>query len=285
VTLARGVELLRQARHDGRAVAAMTVYSLEWMRGICDAAEALSAPVILQAGSAGFASVGWQGLATASLAVAKAASVAVGVHLDHSRDLEEVRQCVSLGYSSVMFDAADLEFAENVARTKAVVLVAHANDVWVEGELGFVAGDESVSNEVTAASLTTPDKAEEYVARTGIDALAVSIGNVHGMASTAVRLDFERLRAVRAVVDVPLVLHGTSGLDDRDLAEAVRLGIAKVNINTELRRAYLEAVRAAVVTAGDDVRRLQAEAVAAIAVAASRRLKVLESGYRRGDVV
>ncbi len=136
-----------------------------------------------------------------------------------------------------MFDGSSLPIDENVRATRQVVEAAHARGAWVEAELAGIAGDEDASGEATAGAMTDPAVAADFVARTRVDALAVAIGNVHGIPSAPVTLDLERLAAIADAVAVPLVLHGASGLDDGQVLAAIELGIAKINVNTELRRA------------------------------------------------
>lgn len=182
--------------------------------------------------------------ATLALTAAEESETEVGVHLDHCRDLEELRWCVEAGYSSVMYDGSGDPYEANVARTAEAVRIAHDHGVWVEGELGALAGDEDVTTGAGSGApdtMTDPEQAADFVARTGVDALAVAVGNVHGFAPDA-HLHLERLAALRDAVPVPLVLHGASGLPDTEVREAIGRGVAKVNVNAELRRAYLHAV-------------------------------------------
>ena len=151
--------------------------------------------------------------------------------------------CLALGYSSVMIDGSHLPFEENVAVTKRVVERAHDAGVWVEAELGALGGDEDASGEAEAGAMTDPEQAAEFAERTGVDALAVAVGNVHGYTPVPVRLDLERLRAIDEVCPAPLVLHGASGLPEEDLLGAIAAGVVKVNVNAELRRAHLARAR------------------------------------------
>jgi ketose-bisphosphate aldolase len=144
-----------------------------------------------------------------------------------------------------MIDASHLPFDENVEITRDVVARAHAAGAWVEAELVGTAGEEDVSTNARAEVMTDPEMARDFVAATAIDALAVSVGNVHGFTSTEPSIDYARLERIRELTNVPLVLHGASGLADATLRACVSRGVAKVNINTELRRAYLEAFAAA----------------------------------------
>jgi ketose-bisphosphate aldolase len=266
--LATGTDILRR----GRAVAAITTYTLESTVAIVRAAERRQRPVLLSAGVSSYGAVGREPLAAAALAAARAAAVPVGVHLDHCRDPAEIDACLALGYTSVMIDGSHLPFEENVALTRAVVARAHAAGAWVEAELGALTGDEDRSGEAAAGEMTDPEQAAELAERTGVDALAVAVGNVHGFTPEPVRLDLARLRAIAAVCSAPLVLHGASGLPEADLRGAVEAGVVKVNVNAELRRAHIQALEADV---GDDVRALQQRAIEAMTRVAEEKIALL----------
>jgi ketose-bisphosphate aldolase len=270
--LARGPDILLDARAEGRAVPAFTTYTLESTRAICEAAERAGLPVILSAGSSSFRGSSRAMLAAAAVAAAAEASVPVGVHLDHSTDLDEIRACLGLGYTSVMVDGSHLPFEANVALTRTVVAAAHAAGVWVEAELGGVAGDEDASTGAVPGELTDPDLAAEFVELTGVDALAAAVGTVHGLTTEPVQVDLVRVRAISTLTNIPFVLHGASGLADAELTNAVAAGVTKVNVNAELRRAYLGALD---LTGGDDIPQLQGQLVAAMAAVATEKLALL----------
>jgi tagatose 1,6-diphosphate aldolase GatY/KbaY len=277
--LDHGTAVLRDAHAEGWAIGAFSVYNLEGAQAVCAAAELEQAPVILQAGSNAFAYAGLRALAGLALGAAADSRARVGVHLDHARELAEIRACLELGYSSVMVDGSALPFEDNVRLTRTVVEAAHAAGAWVEGELAGIAGDEdrSADTAIGVGALTDPAAAEAFVARTGVDALAVAIGNVHGITATPVTLDFDRLAAIGDRLDVPLVLHGASGLPDAQLAQAVALGVAKVNLNTELRRALKHALLAlgAAPPDGDSMAELLAPARDAITDVARQKIRAL----------
>jgi tagatose 1,6-diphosphate aldolase GatY/KbaY len=237
MTLNLSIEVLDQARSDGRAIAAFSVYNLEQTQAICAAGEAERQPVLLQAGASAFAYAGREPLAALAIACARSAKPPIGVHLDHAQQLDVVAYCLDAGYTSVMFDGSALPLRENIKRTREVVELARQAGAWVEGELAGIAGDEDRSTDVAASGLTDPDEAELFVSETGVAALAVAIGNVHGVPQTPVHLDLERLRQIAARVEIPLVLHGASGLPNQEVRSAIALGVAKVNVNTELRLA------------------------------------------------
>jgi tagatose 1,6-diphosphate aldolase GatY/KbaY len=268
------IAVLREARGARRAIIGFSIYNLEQGMGVVRAAAALGSPVLLQAGSSAFAYAGREPLARLALGLADAAETPVGVHLDHSTDPDEIAACLRLGYGSVMFDGSHLPFTENLARTREVVEAAHAAGAWVEGELAGIGGDEDESSTAPGGGFTDPDEAATFVAETGVDALAVAIGNVHGMGGGPVELDLELLARIAEAVDVPLVLHGASGLPEDEVRRAIELGVAKLNVNTELRRA----LRAATVEvgahppAGDGVPALMSPLVDGVQAAAAEKL-------------
>ncbi|MDF3144008.1 MULTISPECIES: class II fructose-bisphosphate aldolase [unclassified Streptomyces] len=270
-----GLKALTTAYETGRALPGFVAYNLETVQGIVAAAEANPAhPVVLQAGSSPFKHAGREPLMRLALDAAADSHAALGVHLDHSRDLDEITACLKAGYTSVMVDGSHLPFAENIALTREAVRRARDHGAWVEAELGALAGDEDVSTDADAATaaMTDPAQAAEFVTETGVDALAVAVGNVHGFTATPVRLDLDRLSAIHLAVPVPLVLHGASGLPEHQLLGALTRGVAKINVNAELRRAYLQAVSAELPTAlpGSDVVSLWSAGRNAVAAAASR---------------
>jgi ketose-bisphosphate aldolase len=209
--------------------------------------------------------------------------VPVCLHLDHASELEPIRECIEAGFPSVMIDASRCDFEENIRRTRAVVEIAHARGVSVEGELGAVGsvGDAAVEG-AREASLTDPEQAAEFVRRTGVDALAVAIGNAHGIYTQRPELDFDRLRAVREVTEVPLVLHGGSGTPPQQLQQAIAIGVSKVNVASELSRAYMGAIQQRLAASGGTVWYSQAlaEAKAAVAQVVGRWMRELGSAGR-----
>jgi fructose-bisphosphate aldolase class II/tagatose 1,6-diphosphate aldolase GatY/KbaY len=273
--LARGTGIIKEFRARGQALAAMTTYTLESTAAICRAAERARTPVIIQAGSGSFAAVGLELLAVSALSAARRSPIAIGVHLDHSARPDEIRACIELGYTSVMVDGSHLPYDDNVALTLSVVEEAHAVGVWVEAELGAIAGDEDASVDADVTGETDPAQAADFAQRTGVDALAVAVGNVHGITDRPVHLDMSRLRAIAALTGLPLVLHGASGTGDGDLLEAVAAGVAKVNFNTEIRRAHVKALAQGLAVDGDDIRRIQQRSIDAMAAVAYEKIMLL----------
>ena len=246
MTLSTTGRLLADASADKRAVAAFNVITLEHAEGIVAGAEQAGRPVILQISENAVKFHGGRVLpiALASRAVAEAAGVPVSLHLDHVEDEELLRQAADAGFSSVMFDASHSSYAENVQLTRHAADWAHANGLLIEAELGQVGGKDGVHlGAHEPGARTDPDEAAEYVAATGVDALAVAVGSSHAMTERTAGLDFELIERLRDAVPVPLVLHGSSGVPDETLTQGVRSGIVKVNIGTALNIAYTGAVR------------------------------------------
>lgn len=228
-------------RQSPAGVGAFNVILLEHATAIVAGAEAAGAPVVLQISEN---CVRYHGalepVALACLAVARRASVPVAVHLDHATRRELVEEAVELGLGSVMFDASALPDEENVAATAEVAAWCHGRGVWVEAELGEVGGKDGVH---APGARTDPGAAAGYVARTGVDALAVAVGTSHAMTTKEAVLDLALVAELRAALPVPLVLHGSSGVPDDALREAVRAGMKKINIATHLNKAFTGALR------------------------------------------
>lgn len=257
--------ILEERRAAGAAVGAFTCYDATTAIGVVRAAEARGVPVLLLLSEASFRAPSGRLLLPALLAVAEAARVPACVQLDHVDDVELIDAALTSGVGAVMADGSRRSASDNASFVSSVR--ARAAGVGVEAELGHVEGSEDVSSAAEAGSLTDPDEAAWFVAATGCDCLAVSIGNVHGTYARAPELDWERLRALNDRVDVPLSLHGASGIPDADVARAIAFGVCKVNVNTELRERYLGQLEAALPAARDGLRLLELEAAVIDAVA------------------
>ncbi|MFI5618729.1 class II fructose-bisphosphate aldolase [Streptomyces sp. NPDC051567] len=240
--------LVLDAAAAGRAVAAFNIITLEHVEAVVAAAEETGHPVILQLSenAVAFRAGRLLPLSRAAAACAEAARVPVGLHLDHVRSPDLLRQAADAGFSSVMYDAARLPYAENLEATRSAADWARANGLWIEAELGEVGGKNGAAplDPHAPGARTDPDEARRFVADSGVDALAVAIGSSHAMTSRTGALDHALLARLAKTVDVPLVLHGSSGLPDAELAAAVAGGIRKVNIGTALNVAMTGAVRA-----------------------------------------
>jgi fructose-bisphosphate aldolase class II len=264
-------ELLKKAQREAYAVGAFNIQNLESLLAVVEAAVEEKSPVIVAVTPSAIKYGGLNYLAGLVKTAAKALPILISLHLDHGEDVETVKKCLETGFTSVMIDGSHLPFEENISLTKHVVDLAHPKGVSVEGELGRLAGVEEKTVEEREAVLTDPMEAEEFVRRTGVDALAVSIGTSHGAYKFKgePQLDFERLKQIRERVHVPLVLHGASsvsqwiiekatkygaelagakGIPEDHIREAIALGITKINIDTDLRLAFTATIREVLAT-------------------------------------
>ncbi|MCX4743653.1 class II fructose-bisphosphate aldolase [Streptomyces antibioticus] len=234
-------ELVTRARAARTAVAAFNIITLEHVEAVVTGAEAARVPVVLQVSEN---AVKFRGgrllpLARAAAAAAEHAVVPVALHLDHVQDDALLHQAADAGFSSVMYDASRLPYDENLAATRAAVDRAHAQGLWIEAELGEIGGKGAHA----PGARTDPAEAWAFVADSGVDALAVAVGSVHAMTTRTATLDHALLGRLAAALDIPLVLHGSSGVPDDELTAAVTGGITKVNIGTALNQAMTAAIR------------------------------------------
>lgn len=241
-------ELVSAARARVAAVAAINVITLEHAESIVAAAERCATPVILQISenAVRFHEGRVAPIAAACAALARTSSVPVALHLDHVTDEALLDQAAAAGFSSAMFDAGALPYAENLERTEIAARRAHKDGLWLEAELGYVGGKPDAPLSAHAEGVRTdPVEAADFVARTGVDALAVAVGSSHAMTTRTARLDADLIARLRDRLDVPLVLHGSSGVPDDELRAAIAAGISKINVGTALNLAYTGAIRAA----------------------------------------
>jgi fructose-bisphosphate aldolase class II len=259
-------DLMVPARKNGYAIGAFNVQNLESMSAIAEAATEEKSPVIMQITPSVIKYAGLAYISSLVRTAAQLAPVPVAMHLDHGGDFETVAKCIDAGFTSVMIDGSFLDFEENVALTKRVVSVARSKGVSVEAELGKLAGVEERSVEEKEAILTDPEAAVEFVEKTGVDTLAVAIGTSHGAYKfkSEAKLDLERLKVINEKISIPLVLHGASsvpqwivekankygaelsgakGIPEEQIKKAISFGIAKINIDTDLRLAFTATVR------------------------------------------
>lgn len=223
--------LLEQAKESGRGVGAFSVGNMEMVKGAVQAAEELNTPIILQIAEVRLKNSPLALMGPMMLGAAREAKVDIAVHLDHGLTMEVVKQTLEMGFTSVMFDSSTYPFEENMERTQKVVALAAQYGATVEAELGLVGGSEDGSCD-HGIRCTNPDDAKVFCERTGIDALAVAIGNAHGNYPVAPKLAFDVLEEIHQKTGVPLVLHGGSGITNADFQKAISLGIVKVNIAT-----------------------------------------------------
>ncbi|MFA5880638.1 MAG: class II fructose-1,6-bisphosphate aldolase [Eubacteriales bacterium] len=237
-------DLLKKAEEGGYAVGAFNCNNMEIVQAIIAAAEAERSPVIMQASQGAIKYAGIEYITALANIAAENASVPVALHLDHGTSFEQVMMCIRKGFSSVMIDGSKLPFEENIELTNRVIAVARAVGVSVEAELGKIGGTEDdIYVNQRDALFTKPEEAKEFVERTGVDALAVAIGTAHGQYKGIPELDFPRLEKIRSLVNIPIVLHGSSGVPDEAIAKAIKLGVRKVNIDTNIREAFVQGAR------------------------------------------
>jgi len=242
--LVNPLQYIKLAKKQEVAVAAFNVHNLETVQAVVEGAEAEGAPVIIQTTPGTLQHAGISYIAAIVKTAAEKSNIPIALHLDHASSFEIIIQAIRNGYTSVMFDGSKLPYKENVVLTREIVKIAHAAGVVVEGELGKIGGTEDdVTVSEAEASFTVPEEAREYVESTGIDSLAVAIGTAHGVYRGKPKLDFERLNAINNIVEIPLVLHGASGIPDDSISRAIKGGITKINIATELKIPMARAIR------------------------------------------
>jgi fructose-bisphosphate aldolase class II len=244
VPLTRTCDLVAAAREAGEGVGAFNVITVEHAEGIVAGAELADAPAILQISqnAVRYHQGRVEPLAAACALIAETARAPIALHLDHVDDLDLLHRAADAGFGSVMFDASHLDYADNLAATRAAADWAHENGLWIEAELGEVGGKDGVHS---PTARTDPGEAVAYVSDTGVDALAVAVGSSHAMTTKSASLDIDLIAKLRAAVPVPLVLHGSSGVLDEDLRRAVAAGLTKINVGTQLNVAFTHAVRQA----------------------------------------
>jgi fructose-bisphosphate aldolase class II len=226
-------DVLKDAQAGKYAVGLFNTTDTDMLEAAIGAAEELRAPIIIGTAEVLLPYGDLALIAPSIVEAAKRATVPVVAHYDHGLTFDRTMEALKLGFSSVMFDASTKDSAANLAETAEVVKIAHSFGATVEGEIGHV-GQASNGDESLEDMYTTPEEADAFIKATGVDALAIAIGSAHGVYKTKPRLNLERLKEIRAKVDVPLVLHGGSGLSDDDFRNTIREGIAKVNIFTDL---------------------------------------------------
>lgn len=239
-------EVLLPARKGKYAVGLFNAVNMELARGIIAAAESTGSPVIMGTAEVLFPYGPLEEVSYYLLPMARKANVPVVIHLDHGLRKETCQKALELGFTSIMYDCSTDSYEENVRKVKEMADIAHSYGATIEGELGHVGDNEGSAEGSSQLSdpskfFTDPKMARDYVEKTGVDALAIAVGNAHGAYKLPPKLDFERIRTIARTVDVPLVLHGGSGLTDNDFKQAIQEGISKVNIFTDINVAAVEA--------------------------------------------
>ncbi len=246
--------MLDHAFQNGYGVGAFSAHNAETVLAIFEAAAEEKAPIMIQVGQKVIQTLGMEALKGLIDTYERKFDVPVAIHLDHSRQFEQTMQAVQMGFQSVMFDGSGLSFEENTATTKKVVDIARALGIGSEGEIGKIGGTEDdITVDEKDALITTTEEAVAFVEATDVDYLAVSIGTAHGIYKETPNLRFERLKEIVDAVKRPVVLHGGSDVPDKQVQRAISLGIAKINVDTELRQAFTRGVQEAFAENPDDI--------------------------------
>jgi len=247
-------DLLFKADKEGYAVGAFNANNMEIVQAIVEAAEKEKSPVIMQASQGAIKYAGLEFITGMVKIAAEEASVPVALHLDHGTDFDQVVKCIRSGFSSVMYDGSKLSLEDNIAITNKVLDMARPIGVSVEAELGKIGGTEDLVHvEDKDAVFTDPEEARYFVEKTGIESLAIAIGTAHGQYKGEPKLDLERLKKIKALTRIPLVLHGSSGVPDEAVQAAIKLGICKVNIDTNIREAFVWKMREVIKNKPDEI--------------------------------
>lgn len=272
-------ELFEKPVRGRFAYPAFNTMNLETTRGIIEAAEELNTPVILETSEGAIKYAGLEVIFEIMASMAIKAKVPVALHMDHGKDVEQLKRGIELGYSSVMIDHSSEHVEKNIRDTKAMVKYAHKEGAWVQGEIGRIRGNEDwVSVSDGESLLTEPEEAKNFWEATGVDTLACSVGTIHGiikMTGTAeAKVDVDRIRRIAEVVPVPLVLHGASGVPENVIREAIEAGISIINIDTELRLGFTKNLRTALAEHPDEVdpRKYFSPAILGVKEAAKQKL-------------
>ena len=275
-------DVLLPAKKAKYAVGLFNAVNLELARGIIRAAEETQSPVIVGTAEVLFPYGPLEEVSYYLLPMAKKAGVPVVVHLDHGLNRETCLKALELGFSSIMYDCSTDSYEENVRKVKEMAEIAHSYGATIEGELGHVGDNEDMTDDGTSSKdpsmyYTDPKMALDFVQKTDVDALAVAVGNAHGAYKFPPKLDFARIREIATTVDVPLVLHGGSGLTDLDFKTAIREGISKVNIFTDINVAAAKAVSERYTDAGKGLTDLIPSAVEAVRRESEKKMRLFDS--------
>jgi len=244
--LANAKELITKAKEGKYAIGAFNTFNLEITQAIIHAAEAKKSPATIQVSETTIKYAGFKPLTAMLKRMIEESPIPLALHLDHGKSYEMAVLCIEAGFSSIQIDGSGLSFDENAELTKKVVAYAHKREVFVQGELDKTPGSHCGETSLAAikkTGFTNPEMAKKFIEITGVDSFAVSIGNAHGFFENAPKLDFELLKKIREAVDIPLVLHGGSGIPEKIIKQAIELGISKINIDSELGFAFTYTLR------------------------------------------
>lgn len=275
--------LLQDAQAKGYAVPAFNIHNAETIQAIVEVCSEMQSPVILAGTPGTFKHIAFEEIYALCSAYSRSFKIPLAIHLDHHETLADIRRKVNAGVRSAMIDGSHFPFAENVKLVKSVVDFCHLNDCSVEAELGRLGGvEDDMDVDEESAFLTDPQEARRFVEQTGVDSLAVAIGTAHGLYTKKPKIDFQRLGEIREVVSVPLVLHGASDVPDEYVRRTIALGVCKVNVATELKIAFSNAVKAwfADNPDGNDPRFYMRVGMEAMKAVVRRKIRVCGSAER-----
>ncbi|MEG0898955.1 MAG: class II fructose-1,6-bisphosphate aldolase [Oscillospiraceae bacterium] len=236
-------EILSDAHKKGYAVGAFNINNMEIIQALVEAAEEENSPIILQTSEGAIKYAGMEYLQAIVAIAAKNTKVPVCLHLDHGTTFDVMMKCMASGWTSIMYDGSHHTLDQNIKETSEIVKIAHALGISVEAELGRLSGiEDNISVEEKDSIYTNPDEAVQFVRETNVDALAIAIGTAHGKYKGEPKLDYERLDKIKKLLNMPIVLHGASGLTEEQITKAVSLGVNKINIDTDIRQAFTDGV-------------------------------------------
>ncbi len=273
-------ELLLKAEKEGYAVGAFNANNMEIVQAILEAAKRENAPVIMQASQGAIAYAGLNFITEMVRLAAASSTVPVALHLDHGTDFDQVVRCIRSGFTSVMYDGSKLPLEENIAITCKVLDITRPIGVSVEAELGKIGGTEdNVHVSEKEAMYTDPEEARYFVEQTGVESLAIAIGTAHGQYKGDPKLDFDRLARIKSLVKIPIVLHGSSGVPDESIRRAIELGVRKINIDTNIREAFVGEMRRVMMDKPDEIdpRKILGSAREAAAAIISEKIRLFGS--------
>lgn len=243
IMLVSAKEILDHAHQNGYAVGGFNISNMEVLQGVIAAAEQEKSPVLIQASQGALKYAGIDFLASLVHLAARKTCVPVALHMDHGTDYNLIMGCIAGGFTSIMVDGSHHDLAQNIAVTQEVVKMCHAVGISVEAELGRLSGvEDDISVSDKDSKYTNPAEAKQFVDETKVDSLAIAIGSAHGKYKGVPKLDFDRLSEIKKLLNMPLVLHGASGIPEDSIRKAVSLGINKINIDTDLRQAFADGI-------------------------------------------
>ena len=273
-------EMLKTAEKEGYGIGFFNAVNVEMARAVIETAEEMNSPVIIGTAEILLPMMELQNVADYLIPMAGRASVPVCVHYDHGLTYDRCMEALALGFTSIMYDCSTLSYEENVRRVSEMVSICHEKDVTVEGELGHVGDNEGPGRILKPEDLfTDPDQAVDYVSRTGVDALAVAVGNAHGDYKFPPKLDFDRIRTISERTGVPLVLHGGSGLADDAFRRAVREGVRKINIFTDLDKAGRKGAEEAINNGISTLSGIMSYEIAAMKAVVREKISLFRGGH------